>query len=76
MENTKETISGERLVVLDEVDFTNFFFEFILIEAFEEVATAISEDLWFDNYKASIFVFITFIIYLYTFVRSIFGSRH
>ena len=50
-------IAGHGFVVLYKVDFTNFFFEFSLGEAFEEVASGVFEHFGFDDNEAGYFGF-------------------
>ena len=47
---THNTICRAGFVVLDEVYFGYFFFEFLLVVAFEEVASGILEDSGLDDY--------------------------
>ena len=62
METTHDAVGGAGFIVLDEVHFANFFFKFLLVVAFEEVASGILEDSWLDNYRAFYVGLITFMI--------------
>ena len=49
MQSSHDSVAGHAFIVLYKVDFADFFFEFPLGEAFEEVASGILEDFWFDD---------------------------
>lgn len=57
VESSHHSIAGHRFVVLHEVDLADFFFEFSLGEAFEEVASGILEDTRFDSGRCAFLVF-------------------
>ena len=48
-------LAGHGFVVLYEVDFAYFFFEFSLGEAFEEIASGVFEHFGFDDNEAGYF---------------------
>ena len=52
MQASHYAIAGHGFVVLYEIDFSHFFFEFPLGEAFEEITTGVGEYSGFDNYDS------------------------
>ena len=49
MQTSHNAIAAHGFIVLHEIDFSHFFFEFSLGEALEEVATGITEFFGFDD---------------------------
>ena len=52
MQTAHDPVGGAGFVVLYEVDFGYFLIEFLLVVAFEEVASGILEYSWLDDYRA------------------------